>query len=64
VRALDATVQLRNLTTGAGPVLAGSLTRVALLSAPRGRRRRKPWSTLWRSRSAGSTSRSSRSSRL
>ena len=36
VRALDATVQLRNLTTGAGPVPAGSLSRVALLSALQG----------------------------
>ncbi|HEU4332383.1 MAG TPA: phosphoenolpyruvate--protein phosphotransferase [Lapillicoccus sp.] len=33
VRGLDATVHLRNLTTGAGPVPAGSLSRVALLSA-------------------------------
>ena len=33
VRALDATVQLRNLTTGAGPVAAGSLSRVATLAA-------------------------------
>ncbi|WP_460629397.1 phosphoenolpyruvate--protein phosphotransferase [Intrasporangium mesophilum] len=33
VRALDATVQLRNLTTGVGPVPAGSLSRVATLSA-------------------------------
>ncbi len=36
VRALDATVQLRNLTTGAGPVPAGSLSRVSTLSALRG----------------------------
>ena len=36
VRALDATVQLRNLTTGAGPVPAGSLSRVASLSALQG----------------------------
>ena len=36
VRALDATVQLRNLTTGAGPVPAGSLSRVATLAALRG----------------------------
>ena len=36
VRALDATVQLRNVTTGAGPVPAGSLSRVALLSALQG----------------------------
>jgi phosphocarrier protein FPr len=33
VRALDATVQLRNLTTGAGPVPAASLSRVATLAA-------------------------------
>ena len=33
VRALDATVRLRNLTTGAGPVPAGSLSRVATLAA-------------------------------
>ncbi len=54
VRALDASVQLRNLTTGAGPVPAGSLSRVATLrrcrgtrsrSARRGRRRRRPSST-------------------
>jgi phosphocarrier protein FPr len=36
VRALDAAVQLRNLTTGAGPVPAGSLSRVATLSALQG----------------------------
>jgi phosphoenolpyruvate-protein phosphotransferase/dihydroxyacetone kinase phosphotransfer subunit len=36
VRALDASVQLRNLTTGAGPVPAGSLSRVATLAALRG----------------------------
>lgn len=36
VRALDASVRLRNLTTGAGPVPAGSLSRVATLSAMRG----------------------------
>ena len=36
VRALDATVQLRNLTTGAGPVPAGSLSRVATLAALQG----------------------------
>ena len=36
VRALDATVVLRNLTTGAGPVPAGSLSRVAMLAALRG----------------------------
>jgi phosphocarrier protein FPr len=33
VRALDATVTLRNLTTGVGPVPAGSLSRVAVLAA-------------------------------
>ncbi len=33
VRALDANVQLRNLTTGAGPVPAASLSRVATLAA-------------------------------
>ncbi len=33
VRALDASVQLRNLTTGAGPVQANSLSRVATLAA-------------------------------
>ena len=33
VRALDASVQLRNLTTGAGPVPANSLSRVATLAA-------------------------------
>lgn len=33
VRGLDATVQLRNLTTGAGPVPASSLSRVATLAA-------------------------------
>jgi phosphoenolpyruvate-protein phosphotransferase/dihydroxyacetone kinase phosphotransfer subunit len=33
VRALDAFVQLRNLTTGAGPVPASSLSRVATLAA-------------------------------
>ncbi len=36
VRALDASVQLRNLTTGAGPVAAGSLSRVATLAALHG----------------------------
>src|SRR4051794_10799397 len=36
VRALDATVVLRNLTTGVGPVPAGSLSRVAMLAALRG----------------------------
>jgi phosphoenolpyruvate-protein phosphotransferase/dihydroxyacetone kinase phosphotransfer subunit len=36
VRALDASVQLRNLTTGAGPVPAASLSRVATLSALQG----------------------------
>src|SRR5688572_20685907 len=36
VRGLDASVQLRNLTTGAGPVPAGSLSRVATLAALRG----------------------------
>jgi multiphosphoryl transfer protein len=36
VSALDATVRLRNLTTGAGPVPAGSLSRVATLSALQG----------------------------
>lgn len=36
VRALDATVQLRNLTTGSAPVPAGSLSRVATLSALQG----------------------------
>jgi phosphoenolpyruvate-protein phosphotransferase/dihydroxyacetone kinase phosphotransfer subunit len=36
VRGLDAAVQLRNLTTGAGPVPAGSLSRVATLAALRG----------------------------
>ena len=36
VRALDASVQLRNLTTGAGPVPAASLSRVATLAAVRG----------------------------
>jgi phosphocarrier protein FPr len=35
-RRLDATVQLRNLTTGAGPVPASSLSRVATLGALRG----------------------------
>ncbi len=33
VRGLDAAVQLRNLTTGAGPVSASSLSRVATLAA-------------------------------
>ncbi len=42
VRALDATVQLRNLTTGAGPVPAGSLSRVATLGALHGPRGRGP----------------------
>ena len=36
VRGLDASVQLRNLTTGAGPVPAGSLSRVATLGAMQG----------------------------
>ncbi len=36
VRALDALVQLRNLTTGGPPVPAGSLSRVATLAALRG----------------------------
>jgi phosphocarrier protein FPr len=36
VRALDASVQLRNLTTGAGPVPAASLSRVATLAALQG----------------------------
>ncbi|MDQ1585000.1 MAG: multiphosphoryl transfer protein, partial [Actinomycetota bacterium] len=36
VRGLDASVQLRNVTTGAGPVPAGSLSRVATLAALRG----------------------------
>ncbi|WP_082592744.1 phosphoenolpyruvate--protein phosphotransferase [Phycicoccus sp. Soil803] len=36
VRALDASVQLRNLTTGAGPVPAASLSRVATLTALHG----------------------------
>ena len=36
VRGLDASVQLRNLTTGAGPVPAASLSRVATLAALRG----------------------------
>jgi phosphocarrier protein FPr len=36
VRALDASVQLRNLTNGAGPVPAASLSRVATLSALQG----------------------------
>lgn len=36
VRGLDAAVALRNLTTGAGPVPAGSLSRVATLAALRG----------------------------
>ncbi len=36
VRALDASVQLRNLTTGSGPVPAGSLSRVATLAALHG----------------------------
>ena len=36
VRALDATVELRNLTTGAGPAPAGSLSRVATLAALQG----------------------------
>ena len=40
VRTLDATVQLRNLTTGAGPVPAASLSRVATLAAVRGHRSR------------------------
>lgn len=35
VRALDASVRLRNLTTGSGPVPASSLTRVATLDARR-----------------------------
>jgi phosphocarrier protein FPr len=36
VRALDASVQLRNLTTGGAPVPAGSLSRVATLAALHG----------------------------
>jgi phosphocarrier protein FPr len=36
VRGLDAAVQLRNLTTGVGPVPAASLSRVATLAALRG----------------------------
>jgi phosphoenolpyruvate-protein phosphotransferase/dihydroxyacetone kinase phosphotransfer subunit len=36
VRALDASVELRNLTTGVGPVAAGSLSRVATLAALQG----------------------------
>ena len=36
VRSLDASVLLRNLTTGAGPVPAASLSRVATLAAVRG----------------------------
>jgi phosphocarrier protein FPr len=36
VRTLDASVQLRNLTTGVGPVPAASLSRVATLAAIRG----------------------------
>ena len=36
LRGLDATVELRNLTNGAGPVPAGSLSRVATLAALRG----------------------------
>ena len=36
MRTLDASVELRNLTTGAGPVPAGSLSRVATLGAVRG----------------------------
>ncbi len=36
VRALDASVQLRNLTTGGSPVPAGSLSRFATLAALRG----------------------------
>ena len=36
MRALDATVQLRNLTTGAGPIPAASLSRVATLGALEG----------------------------
>ena len=36
VRALDAAVQLRNLTTGRSPVPAGSLSRVATLAALQG----------------------------
>jgi multiphosphoryl transfer protein len=36
VRRLDATVRLRNLTTGAGPVPGGSLSRVATLGALQG----------------------------
>lgn len=36
VRVLDASVQLRNLTTGAGPVPANSLSRVAILAALEG----------------------------
>ena len=36
VRSLDASVELRNLSTGAGPVPAASLSRVATLGAVRG----------------------------
>ncbi|HEX2805201.1 MAG TPA: HPr family phosphocarrier protein, partial [Kineosporiaceae bacterium] len=36
VRGLDVRVQLRNLTTGAGPVPAGSLSRIATLGALKG----------------------------
>jgi phosphocarrier protein FPr len=36
VRTLDARVELRNVTTGAGPVPASSLSRVATLAAQRG----------------------------
>ncbi len=36
VRGLDATLTLTNLTTGAGPVPAGSLSRVAMLAAQQG----------------------------
>jgi phosphocarrier protein FPr len=38
VRGMDASVQLRNLTTGAGPVPASSLSRVATLGAMRDHR--------------------------
>jgi phosphocarrier protein FPr len=38
MRGLDALVRLRNLTTGAGPVPAGSLSRVAMLAALHGHR--------------------------
>ena len=64
VRRLDAVVTLRNATTGAGPVPAGSLSRVATLGALRGhvvevtatgRRRRRHSTTCSPSPAAGST---------